>query len=200
MIKPEVHDSNSKGATCASNKDKTIRVAKSNDNGGEKVITIKNGSENKKYRDKIKANIISNPNLFQMNYFMIPGNCESSETPVTPNTQDESKRLSENYDNDDKEKEDETEHPPPDTPCLMLQIDEAIARDELGVFQLDIDEPESEHEEDQEGPHATKKEETKIDSKNKDTEDNLETVEEDMSDSDSTSTVEFTASELTERA
>ena len=46
---------------------------------------------------KIKANIISNPNLFRMNHFMILGNCESSET------QDESKRLSENYDNDDTE-------------------------------------------------------------------------------------------------
>ena len=59
----------------------------------------------------------------------------------------------------------------------MREIDEAIARDKLGVFHVDVDEPESEHEEDQEGPHATKKEETKIDSKNKDTEDNLETVE-----------------------
>ena len=97
-------------------------------------------------------------------------------------------------------REEEIEHPPPDTPCLMREINEAIARDELGVFHVDIDEPESEREEDQEGPHATKKEETKIDSKNKDTEDNLETVEDDMSDSDSTSTVEFTASELTERA
>ena len=81
----------------------------------------------------------------------------------------------------------------------MREIDEAIARDKLGVFHVDVDEPESEHEEDQEGPHATKKEETKIDSKNKDTEDNLETVEDDMSDLDSTSTVEFTASELTKK-
>ena len=78
----------------------------------------------------------------------------------------------------------------------MREIDDAIAREELGVFHVDVDKSESEHEEDQEGPHATKKEETKIDSKNKDTEDNLETEEDDMSDLDSTSTVEFTASEL----
>ena len=72
MVKPEVRNTNSTGASCASKKDKTIRVTKTHDNGGNKVITIKNGSENKKYRDKIKANIISNPNLFQMNCFMIP--------------------------------------------------------------------------------------------------------------------------------
>ena len=57
---------------------------------------------------------------------------------------------------------------------LMREIDEAIAREELGVFRVDVDEPESENEEDQEGPHDTKKEETKINSKSKDTEGNLE--------------------------
>ena len=149
MVKPEVHDTNSTGATCASNKDKTIRVAKSNDNGETKIITIKNGSENKKHRDKLKANVITNSNLFQMNFLRIPGNHEPAETPVTPTTQDESTRLSENHDNDDTEEEDEDEHPPPDTPCLMREIDEAIAREELGVFHVDVDESESEHEEDQ---------------------------------------------------
>ena len=64
MVKPEVHDTNSKGATCASDKDKTIRVAKSNDNGETKIITSKNGSENK-HRAKIKTNLIMNRNYFR---------------------------------------------------------------------------------------------------------------------------------------
>ena len=120
---------------------------------------------------------------------MIPGNCESAETPVITTIQDEATRLSENLDNDDTEEEDEKEHQPPNSPSLMREIDEAIAREELGVFHLDVDEPESENEEDQEGPHDTKKEETKTDSKGKDNEDNPETEGDDVSDLDSTSTV-----------
>ena len=199
MVKPEIHDTNSTGATCASNKDKIIRADKSHDHGKKEVLIIKNGSENKKYRDKTKLNIISNPNLFQMNYFMIPGNCETAETPVITTSQVEETRLSENLDNDDTD-EDENEQTPPNTPSLMKEIDEAIAREELGVFHVDVDEPESENEDDQEGSHDTEKEETKTDSKNKDNEDNPETEGNEVSDSDSTSTVEFTASELTERA
>ena len=84
----------------------------------------------------------------------------------------------------------------------MKEIYEAIAREELGVFtvDVDVDEPESDNEDDQEEPNNTKKEEIENDSEAKDNEDNPKAEENEVSDSDSTSTVEFTASELNERA
>ena len=40
----------------------------------------------------------------------------------------------------------------------MKEIDDALVREELGVFHVDVDEPESENEDDQEGSHDTEKE------------------------------------------
>ena len=154
----------------------------------------KNGSKSK-HRAKVKTNLIMNPELFQMQYLMIPGTLEPSETPVTPSTQNEPTRLSENCDKDDTEDENDDEYPPPDTPCLMREIDEAISRQELGVFHVD----ESEPEEDQEGHSATENNETETNPRNKEVEDDQQVLEEETSDTDSTTTVEFTASDLADR-
>ena len=122
---------------------------------------------------------------------MIPGTLGPSETPVTPNTQNESTRLSENCDKDDTDEEYD-EYPPPDTPCLMREISEAISRQEVGMFKAD----ESETEEDHEGHSDTENIEN---SKNNESEDGPQALDEDASATDSTTTVEFTASESAER-
>ena len=103
MVKPEVLDTNSKGATCASDKDKNLRVLKVKNNSGTK-ITTKNGSESKQ-RAKVKPNLYKKPDFFQMQYLMIPGTLELSETSVTPTTQNGSTRLSENSDKDETDEE-----------------------------------------------------------------------------------------------
>ena len=54
MVKPEVRDRNSTGATCASNKDKTLRTDKNHDQGENNVLSLKHGSENKEHCDMIK--------------------------------------------------------------------------------------------------------------------------------------------------
>ena len=82
----------------------------------------------------------------------------------------------------------------------MKEIDEAIAREEFSVFAVDVEEPESDSEEGTEEPNDVKKKEMVIDSESKDKEDNLKAEENEVSDSDSTTTVEFTAYELNERA
>ena len=118
MVKPEVHDTKSTGATCASNKDKILRTDKNHDHGKKDELSIKNRSENKKYRDKekVKVNIKSNQDIFQMTIFMIPGNYETAETPVITTSQAEGAKLSENLDNEnDDTDEDESEKTPPVT-------------------------------------------------------------------------------------
>ena len=108
-----------------------------------------------------------------MTIFMIPGNYETAETPVITTSQAEETRLSENLDNDnDDTDEDESEKTPPNTPSLMKEIDEAIAREEFSVFAVDVDEPEFDYEEDIEEPNDAKKKEIVIDSESKDKEDN----------------------------
>ena len=89
MVKPEVHDTKSTGATCASNKDKILRTDKNHDHGKKDVLGLeKTGSENKKYRDKenekLKLIINSNLDKFQMTISMKPGNLESAETRSSP--------------------------------------------------------------------------------------------------------------------
>ena len=94
MSKPEVYDSNSRGATCASNKDKNLRVLRIKNESGTKVTT-KNGREFIQSA-KVKPIIITNPDFFQMQYLQIPGTHEPSETPVTPTTKKGSTRVLEN--------------------------------------------------------------------------------------------------------
>ena len=78
MVKPEVHDTESTGATCASNKDKILNTDRNYDHGTKDVLSLeKTESEIKKYHDKenekLKLIIINSKNdKFQMLIFMNP--------------------------------------------------------------------------------------------------------------------------------
>ena len=96
----------------------------------------------------------------------------------------------------DDNDESESSKTPPNTPSLMKEIQDVIDRDEVGIFTLEVDEPEPDSEiDDIEKPNdAEKKEELE-----KVPEGNAKEEEEEVSDSESTSTVEYTRSEQTER-
>ena len=140
MNKPEAHNTNSRGATCASNKEKNLRVLRNKNESGTKVTT-KNGREFIQSA-KVKPIIITNPDFFQMQYLQIPGTHEPSETPVTPTTKEGSTRVSENSDKADNP--DDDEYPQADTPSLMREISEALSRPEVGMFKADDSEEDPE--------------------------------------------------------
>ena len=72
MNKPEVHDTNSRGATCASNKEKNLRVLRNKNEIGTK-LTTENEREYISVKVKIKPIKVTNPDIFQMQYLQIPG-------------------------------------------------------------------------------------------------------------------------------
>ena len=79
-----------------------------------------------------------------MQYLQIPGTHEPSETPLTPKTKKGSTRVSENSDQADTSDDDDDENLQADTPSLMLEISEALARPEIGVFKADDSEEDPE--------------------------------------------------------
>ena len=126
-----------------------------------------------------------------MQCLKIPGTHELSDTPVTPTTQEGSTRLTENSDKADTD----DEYSPADAPSLMREISEALSRPEVGIFKAD----ESESDEDHEGQSDNENNENETNPKNEDSEDSPQALEDEASDTDSTTTVEFTASESAER-
>ena len=72
-----------------------------------------------------------------MTIFMNPGDCKSAETPVIPTFKVEETVLSKNKDTDDDDDTDDTDESesnrtPPNTPSLMKEIGDVIAREEMG--------------------------------------------------------------------
>ena len=135
MVKPEVHDYKSIGATCALDKDKIQRTEKIHGHGNNWItIPSKNGSENIKYRENRHLNKGYNYDKFQMMIFENPGGCESAETPVISTTMVEETTLPRNsyIEEDDDEVTDdndegESNNTPPNTPSLMKEIQAVIA-------------------------------------------------------------------------
>ena len=124
-----------------------------------------------------------------MPYLQIPGTHKLYETPVTPTTQEGSTRLPENSDKADTD----DEYPPADTPSLMREISEALSRPEVGIFKAD------DSDEDHEGQSDNENNENDTNPKNDDSEDSPQALEDEASDTDFTTTVEFTASKSAER-
>ena len=87
--------------------------------------------------------------------------------------------------------ESESKKTPPNTPSLMKEMKDVIARDEVGIFTLEVDEPEPDSEiDDNEKPNDDeKKEELKQVPEGNAKEENQTEEEEDVSDSESTSTI-----------
>ena len=141
-----------------------------------------------------------------MMIFENPGGCESAETRVISTTMVKETVLSRNNnteDNDvtDDNDESESNKTPPNTPSLMKEMQDVIARDEVGIFTLEVDEPKPDSEiDDNEKPNDDeKKEELKQVPEGNAKEDNQTEEEEDVSDSESTSTIGYTRTEQTER-
>ena len=110
MVKLEVHDTNSTGATCSYNKEKKQRVLRNKNEIGTK-LTNENERENMtSVKGKIKPIKITNPEFFQMQYLPIPGTHEPSEPPVTPTTKKGSTRVSENSDHADTSDDDQSRY------------------------------------------------------------------------------------------
>ena len=101
--------------------------------------------------------------------------------------------MSENSDQADTSDDDDGENLQADTPSLMLEISEALARPEIGVFKVD------DSEEDPECQSDNDTTENENSHENEETDDNPTAIEDEESDTDSIRTVEFSASESTER-
>ena len=191
--KPEVHNTNIRGATCASNKEKNLRVLRNKNEIGTKLTTKNEREFIQSVKVKIKPIKITNPDIFQMQYFQIPGTHEPSETPVTPTTKEGPTRVFENSDQADTSDDDDDENPQADTPNLMREISEALARPEIGVFKA------GESEEDQECQSDNDTTKTENNHEKEETDDNPKAIEDEASDTDSIRTVEFSASESAQR-
>ena len=97
--------------------------------------------------------------------------------------------------------EGESNNTPPNTPSLMKEIQAVIARDEVRIFTLEVDEPEpdSEIDENEKPDDGEKKEELKKGPEGNAKEDNQTEEEDDVSDSESVSTIGYTRTEQNER-
>ena len=95
MVKPEVHNYKSTGATCATDKYKIQRTEKNHDHGKNWItISSKNGSENLIDHENRHLNKgYNNFEKVQMMIFENPGGCESAETPVISTTMVEETKL-----------------------------------------------------------------------------------------------------------